>query len=69
MSRYLNPYTDFGFKKLFGSLLTYIEVKEVIKTAKDDGKREVAKEMKEDGVAIEKIVKYTGLSKEEIEEL
>ncbi|HAK80211.1 MAG TPA: hypothetical protein DCR35_10955 [Runella sp.] len=69
MSRYLNPYTDFGFKKLFGSLLTNIEVKEVIKTAKDDGKREVAKEMKEDGVAIEKIVKYTGLSKEEIEEL
>lgn len=51
------------------SLLTYIEVKEVIKTAKDDGKREVAKEMKEDGLAIEKIVKYTGLSKEEVEEL
>jgi len=51
------------------SLLTYIEVKEVVKTAKDDGKREVAKEMKNDNEPIEKIIKYTGLSKGEIDEL
>jgi len=51
------------------SLLTYIEVKEVVKTAKDDGKREVAKEMKNDNEPIEKIIKYTGLSKGKIDEL
>jgi predicted transposase/invertase (TIGR01784 family) len=51
------------------SLLTYIEVKEVVKTAKDDGKREVAKEMKNENEPIEKIMKYTGLSKNEINEL
>ncbi len=51
------------------SLMTYIEVKEFVRTAKDDGKREVAKEMKNDGEPIEKIMKYTGLSKGEIDEL
>jgi predicted transposase/invertase (TIGR01784 family) len=51
------------------SLLTYIEVKEVIKTAELDGVKKVAKELKEDGVTFEKIIKYTGLSKEEIDEL
>ncbi len=55
------------------SLLTYIEVKEVVKTAEADGEKrkalEIAKEMKEDGIGMEKIIKYTGLSKEEIDEL
>jgi predicted transposase/invertase (TIGR01784 family) len=55
------------------SLLTYIEVKEVVKTAEADGEKrkalEIAKEMKEDGIGVEKIIKYTGLSKEEIGEL
>ncbi len=51
------------------SLLTYIEVKEVVKTAKDDGKREVAKELKELGVDISIIIKSTGLSSSEIDEL
>jgi predicted transposase/invertase (TIGR01784 family) len=55
------------------SLLTYIEVKEVVKTAEDDGRKkekiEIAKELKLDGISIEKIVKYTGLTKDEIEGL
>jgi len=33
------------------------------------GKIEVAKELKEDGVPIEKIMQYTDLSRKEIEEL
>ncbi|NBA76295.1 Rpn family recombination-promoting nuclease/putative transposase [Emticicia sp. ODNR4P] len=48
------------------SLLTYIEVKEVVKTAKDDGKREVASELKKLGVALEIIAQTTGLSIQEI---
>ena len=51
------------------SLLTYIEVKEVVKTAELDGVKKVAKELKEDNVSVEKIMKYTGLSKGEIEGL
>jgi predicted transposase/invertase (TIGR01784 family) len=55
------------------SLLTYIEVKEVVKTAEDDGRKKekigIAKELKLDGISVEKIIKYTGLSKDEIEEL
>lgn len=61
--------TSEQFEQYQESLLTYIEVKEFIKTAKDDGKREVAKEMKEDGEPIEKIMKYTGLSREQVNEL
>lgn len=44
------------------SLLTYIEVKEVVKTAKDDAKREVASELKKLGVTLEIIARSTGLS-------
>ena len=55
------------------SLLTYIEVKEVVKTAEADGEKkkafEIAKELKEDGFSSDKIMKYTGLSKDEIDEL
>jgi predicted transposase/invertase (TIGR01784 family) len=55
------------------SLLTYIEVKEVVKTAEDDGRKkreiEIAKEMKNNNEPTEKIMKYTGLSKEDIDEL
>ncbi len=64
MSKYINPYTKYQ-----ENLLTYIEVKEVVKTAKDDGKREVAKEMKDSNEPIEKIIKYTGLSADEVDEL
>ena len=121
MAKYINPYTDFGFKKLFGeeankdllidflnqllpqhhqitelnfrnvegfaelsqslnifleqfelhqeSLMTYIEVKEVVKTAELDGVKKVARELKDDGVSVEKIMKYTHLSADEIKEL
>jgi predicted transposase YdaD len=55
------------------SLLTYIEVKEVVRTAEEDGRKkrevEIAEEMKKNGESILKIMKYTGLSKEEIDEL
>jgi predicted transposase/invertase (TIGR01784 family) len=55
------------------SLLTYIEVKEVVKTAEDDGRKkreiEIAKELKNLGIEIEIIIKSTGLSKDEIDEL
>lgn len=55
------------------SLLTYIEVKEVVKTAEDDGRKkreiEIAKQMKVDGEPTEKISKYTGLSRKDIDDL
>jgi predicted transposase/invertase (TIGR01784 family) len=51
------------------SLLTYIEVKEVVKTAKDDGKREVAIKMKSRGFSIDEISEMTDLSAKEIEAL
>ncbi|MCU0338925.1 MAG: Rpn family recombination-promoting nuclease/putative transposase [Spirosomaceae bacterium] len=51
------------------SLMTYIEVKEFVKTAELDGIKKVAKELKEDGFAFEKIIRYTGLSREDIDEL
>lgn len=51
------------------SLLTYIEVKEVVKTAELDGVKKVAKKMFEMGLSIEQIIEATGLSKNEIEEL
>jgi len=88
MARYINPYTDFGFKKLFGeeanmtpeqrdeyeqSRLSYLEVQEVANTAEMDGrkkeKNEIAKEMKEAGEPLEKIMKYTGLTADEIGKL
>ena len=51
------------------SLLTYIEVKEVVKTAELDGVKKVAKKMFEMGLSIEQIVEATGLSIREIDEL
>jgi predicted transposase/invertase (TIGR01784 family) len=51
------------------SLLTYIEVKEVVKTAKDDGKREVAARMKTKGFSLRDIAEMTDLSIDEINEL
>lgn len=90
-AKYINPLTDFGFKKLFGeevnkelyeeSLKYYRDLKNVVDTAfeegevkgkiegKMEGKIEIARGMKADGVSIEKISKYTGLSEEEIEKL
>ena len=59
------------------SLMTYRDLKAIIDTSFeegekigiDKGKRETAKIMKREGEAIEKISRYTGLSKEEIEAL
>ncbi len=55
------------------SLKTYRDLKGVIDTAFDDGKRErsieVAKSAKQMGLKIEDIIKLTGLSKDEIERL
>ncbi|MEY4539819.1 MAG: hypothetical protein RLZZ306_1576, partial [Bacteroidota bacterium] len=59
------------------SLLTYIEVKEVVKTANKDGNEqgrqdreiEIARDLKKLGVAVDIIMKSTGLSEEEINEL
>lgn len=92
--RYINPLTDFGFKKLFEaaeiakftpperiayeeSLKYYRDIKNVVDTSFDEGKEEgreegilnVAKQMKLDKESIDKIIRYTGLSKEEIEQL
>ncbi|CAA6828885.1 MAG: Unknown protein, partial [uncultured Aureispira sp.] len=59
------------------SLKYYRDLKNVVDASKEEGKEEgkiegkieVAKEMKTDGISIGKIVKYTGLSKEEIQAL
>jgi hypothetical protein len=53
--------------------LVYAELKSAIDTSKEEGALEnslqIAKEMKDAGEPIEKIIKYTKLSKEEIEKL
>ena len=55
------------------SLKYYRDLKNVVDTSREEGKTErsieVAKEMKTDGVSIEKISQYTGLTKKEIEDL
>ncbi|MGD2088645.1 MAG: hypothetical protein PVH61_20880 [Candidatus Aminicenantes bacterium] len=58
-AKYINPYTDFGFKKLFGE--------EASKEIANFDEKE--KTMKNEGESIEKISRYTNLSKEEIEKL
>ena len=57
------------YEQYLESLLTYIEVKEVVKTAELDGVKKVAKELKNLGVAYEIIIKSTGLTQNEINEL
>ena len=51
------------------SLKIYRDLKAVIDTAFSDGKTEVAKLMKLENEPTEKIIKYTGLTKEEIDKL
>ena len=51
------------------SLKIYRDLKGVIDTAFSDGKSEVAKIMKSEGEPVEMIMKYTGLTREEIERL
>lgn len=88
--KYINPLTDFGFKKLFEaaeiakfspeereayeeSLKYYRDLKNVVDTSREEGILEgiekIAKIMKEEGESIEKIMKYTNLSKKEIDDL
>ena len=96
--RYINPYTDFGFKKLFeqAEIARYSEAKRweyeesrkvfwdnysVMKTAikkslaegfakgREEEKLNTARKMKADGMTVELIEKYTGLSAEDIEKL
>lgn len=55
------------------SLKYYRDIKNVVDTSKEEGKVEeknlIASEMKKDGEPIEKIIRYTKLSKDEIEKL
>ena len=51
------------------SLKNYRDLKSVIDTAFSDGKTEVAKMMKLENEPIDKIIKYTGLTKDEIKKL
>lgn len=51
------------------SLKYYRDLKNVVDTSRHEGIKAVAKEMKANGEPIEKIMKYTNLSREEIEEL
>ena len=51
------------------SLKIYRDLKGVIDTAFSDGKSEVAKIMKSEGEPVEMIMKYAGLTREEIERL
>ena len=94
--KYVNPLTDFGFKKLSSfeaaeiarfspeereayedSLKYYRDLKNVVDTARDEGKEEgreernmeIAKTMKAEGFSSEQISRLTGLSMEEIEKL
>ena len=61
--------TPLQYEQYQESLMTYIEVREVVKTAELDGVKKVAKELKNLGVDIEIIIKSTGLSQQEIEAL
>jgi predicted transposase YdaD len=51
------------------SLKTYRDNYSIIESAKKENAIEIAKAMKKDKQSIELILKYTGLSREEIEKL
>ncbi|MCU0339372.1 MAG: Rpn family recombination-promoting nuclease/putative transposase, partial [Spirosomaceae bacterium] len=57
------------FEQYQESLMTYIEVKEVVKTAELDGLKKVAMRMKQKGFSKKEIHELTGLDDTEIEEL
>ena len=83
--RYINPYTDFGFKKLFGkerrqyeaSQKEYWDYTSTMNTAYNKGEQKgraeanhaVAQKMKAMGLPTEQITAVTGLSIEEIQQL
>jgi hypothetical protein len=75
-ARYINPYTDFDARQLAEyeeSLKVYRDLKGVVDTSFEEGKKEKALEMarmmKKEGEPVKKIVRYTGLTPEEIEKL
>ena len=43
--------------------------KDIIDTAREDGKKEIVNNMLKEGLSIEEVSKYTGLSAEEIKDL
>ncbi|MEL7193834.1 MAG: PD-(D/E)XK nuclease family transposase, partial [Bacteroidota bacterium] len=51
------------------SLKHYRDINNIAETAKEEGKMEVARAMKLDGMSLEKIQQFTGLSMEELTEL
>jgi hypothetical protein len=61
--KFVDPKNDVAFRKIFGDenkkniLISFLKA------------REMAKTMKKEGEPLEKISRYTGLSKEEIEKL
>ena len=57
------------YKQYMVSLNAYRDFKNSIDTARDEKAKEIAKELKKDNIPIELIVKYTNLTKEEIEKL
>lgn len=65
--------TPMQYEEYQESLLTYIEVKEVAKTAEDDGRKKekisIAQKLKLMGLTKEQIQEATGLSGEDIDEL
>ncbi len=79
--KYINPFTDFGEE----SLKYYRDLKNVVDTSFDEGKAEgiaegkaegiaegkaeIARQMKSEGEPIEKIVRFTGLTADEIAKL
>ena len=63
-TRYINPYTDFGFKKLFGT-----ELNKEKKKGRAEEKIAIARSLKASGVDIDLIAKSTGLSIDEIKKL
>ncbi len=70
--KYINPFTDFGFKKLFGtepnkdSLKSYRDLKNVIDTSYGDGKKDGEIEEKTKGII--KALKRGKLTIDEIAE-
>jgi hypothetical protein len=71
-AKYINPYFDEKqLSEYEESLKHYRDLKAAMDTSFEDGEEKKAKEiaaaMKKEGEPIEKISKYTGLPKEEIE--
>ena len=100
--RYINPYTDFGFNRLFEqaeiarftpeerreyqeSIKDYWDYYSTMKTAEDkghaagleeghaagleEGIERVARAMKASGVSVAEIIKFTGLTEEQVAQL